>query len=79
MAGLSEGKNTHTAERPPACDSIGGNKSTALFPRIKSQAAGRSAPRRCMCVFTLRRGSAVARLLGLRLRIPLGGMDVCLV
>ena len=40
-------KNTHTA----ACDLIRGNKSTALFPRVKSQAAGRSAPPRCMCVF----------------------------
>jgi hypothetical protein len=38
----SKGKNTHTA----ACDSIRGNKSADLFPRIKSQAAGRSAPRR---------------------------------
>jgi hypothetical protein len=33
------GKNTQTA----ACDLIRGNKSTALFPRIKSQAAGRYA------------------------------------
>jgi hypothetical protein len=32
------------AERPAACDLIRGNKSTALFPRIKSQAADRSAP-----------------------------------
>ena len=40
-----KGKNTHTA----ACDLICGNKSTALFPRIKSQAAGRPA----VCVFTL--------------------------
>ena len=46
--------NTHTAERPATCDLIRGNKSTALFPRIKSQAAGRSAPPRCMCVRTLR-------------------------
>jgi hypothetical protein len=43
------GKNSHTAERPAACDLIRANKSTALFPRIESQAAGR-----CMCVFTLR-------------------------
>jgi hypothetical protein len=35
------------AERPAACDLIRGNKSTDLFPRIKSQAAGRSA----VCVF----------------------------
>jgi hypothetical protein len=35
------------AERPAACDLIGGNKSNALFPPIKSQAAGRSA----VCVF----------------------------
>jgi hypothetical protein len=33
-------------QRPAACDLIRGNKSTALFPRIKSQAAGRSAPPR---------------------------------
>ena len=51
--GSAKGKNTHTAERggaerPAACDLIRANKSTALFPRIKSQAAGR-----CMCVFTL--------------------------
>jgi hypothetical protein len=43
-----KGKNTHTAERPAGCDLIRGNKSTDLFPRIKSQAAGP-----CMCVFTL--------------------------
>ena len=42
----SNGKNTETAERPAACDLIRGNKSTALFPRIKSQAAGRAAPPR---------------------------------
>jgi hypothetical protein len=41
-----KGKNTHTAERPAACDLIRRNKSTALFPRIESQAAGRSAPPR---------------------------------
>jgi hypothetical protein len=35
------------AARPAACDLTRGNKSTALFPRIKSQAAGRSA----VCVF----------------------------
>jgi hypothetical protein len=45
----SKGKNTHTA----ACDLIRGNKAVDLFPRIKSQAASRSAPRRCMCVFTV--------------------------
>jgi hypothetical protein len=39
---LSKGKNTHTA----ACDLIRGNKSTALFPHFKSQAAGRHAPSR---------------------------------
>jgi hypothetical protein len=39
----TKGKNTHTA----ACDLIRGNKSVDLFPRIKSQAAGRSA----VCVF----------------------------
>ena len=42
---------THTerggAERPAACDLIRGNKAVDLFPRIKSQAAGRSA----VCVF----------------------------
>jgi hypothetical protein len=43
MKFLIKGKNTHTAERPAACDLIRGNKSTALFPRIKSQAA--------VCVF----------------------------
>ena len=47
-----KGKNTHSgaerggAERPAACDLIFGNKSVDLFPRIKSQAAGRSAPLR---------------------------------
>jgi hypothetical protein len=45
----SKGKNTHTAERggaerPAVCDLIRGKKSTALFPRINSPAAGRSAP-----------------------------------
>ena len=35
------------AERPAACDLIRVNKSSALFPRIKSHAAGRSA----VCVF----------------------------
>ena len=53
------------AERPAACDLIRGNKAVDLFPRIKSQAAGR-----CMCVFTLR--LAVTRLLGLRVWIPPG-------
>ena len=43
-----KGKNTHSgAERPAACGSIRGNKSTALLPRIQSQAAGRSS----VCVF----------------------------
>jgi hypothetical protein len=47
------------AERPAACDSTRGNKSTELFPRSESQAAGRSAPPhpaplRCVCVFTLK-------------------------
>ena len=54
---IHKGKNTHTAERQAACDIIRGNKAVDLFARIKSQAAGRSAPRRpaplrCMCVFT---------------------------
>jgi hypothetical protein len=40
---LYKGKNTHTAAR----DSIRGNKAVDLFPRIKSQAAGRSS----VCVF----------------------------
>jgi hypothetical protein len=35
------------AERPAACDLIRGNKEVDLFPRIKSQAAGRPA----VCVF----------------------------
>ena len=35
------------AERPATCDLIRGNKAVDLFPRIKSQAAGRSA----VCVF----------------------------
>jgi hypothetical protein len=35
------------AERPAACDLIRGNKAVDLFPRIKSQAAGRPA----VCVF----------------------------
>jgi hypothetical protein len=39
-----KGKNTHTEERSAACDSIRGNKAVDLFPRIKSQAAGRSTP-----------------------------------
>ena len=44
----TKGNNTYSgAEWPAACDLIRGNKSTALFPRIKSQAAGRSA----VCVF----------------------------
>ena len=46
---------THTqrrgAERPAACDLIRGNKSTALFPRIKSQAAGRPAPPRSATLY----------------------------
>jgi hypothetical protein len=50
---LRKGKNTHTAGRPAACDLIRGNKAVDLFPRIESQADGRSAPPRCMCVFTL--------------------------
>jgi hypothetical protein len=41
-----KGKNTNTAEWPAAFDLNRGNKSVDLFPRIKSQAAGRSAPRR---------------------------------
>jgi hypothetical protein len=40
VAVLSKGKNTNTA----ACDLIRGNKAVDLFPRIKSQAAGRAAP-----------------------------------
>jgi hypothetical protein len=37
-----------------------------------------AAPLRCMCVFTLRRGSAAARLLELRVQIPQGlWMFVC--
>ena len=59
---MTNGQNTHTAERsgawrsgaerPAAYDLIRGNKSTALFPRIKSRAAGRSAPpRSAVCVF----------------------------
>ena len=52
MAKPSKGKNTHTAERPAACDLIRGNKAVDLFARIKSQAAGRAAPRRpALCVF----------------------------
>jgi hypothetical protein len=48
MLSLSaEGAERSGAERPAACDLIRGNKSTALFPRIKSQAAGRPA----VCVF----------------------------
>jgi hypothetical protein len=50
-ASVAKGKNTHTAERPAACDSIRGNKAVDLFPLIKSQAAGRSTPSRCVCVF----------------------------
>jgi hypothetical protein len=44
---LTKDKNTHTAERPAACDLIRGNKAVDLFPRIESQAAGHSA----VCVF----------------------------
>jgi hypothetical protein len=44
VAVISKVKNTHTAKRPAACDSIRGNKSTDLFARIESPAAGRSAP-----------------------------------
>jgi hypothetical protein len=48
---VCKGKNTHRAERsgaarPAACDLIRGNKVVDLFPRIKSQAAGHSAPPR---------------------------------
>ena len=41
------GAGRRGAERPAACDLIRANKSTALFPRIISQAACRSA----VCVF----------------------------
>jgi hypothetical protein len=38
--------------QPAACDLIRGNKEVDLFPRIKSQAAGRAAPlRSAVCVF----------------------------
>ena len=47
------------AGRPAACDLIRGHKAVDLFPRIKSQAAGRPAPLRCMCVFTLKRVALV--------------------
>jgi hypothetical protein len=50
VAERSKGKNTHTAERSAACDLIRGNKAVDLFPRIKSQAAGRSAPL-CVCFY----------------------------
>ena len=40
---IRKAKNTHTAERPAACDLIRGNKAVDLFPRIESQAA--------VCVF----------------------------
>jgi hypothetical protein len=40
----SEGKNTHTAERPAACALICGNKAVDLYPRFKTHAGGRSAP-----------------------------------
>jgi hypothetical protein len=53
VAERSKGKNTHTAGqrgKPAACDLIRGNKSTALFLRITSQAAGRSAPL-CVCFY----------------------------
>jgi hypothetical protein len=64
VAERSKGKNTHTA-----CDLIRGNTAVDLFPRIESQsAAGRAAPLRCMCVFTLRRGSAADPLQELRIR-----------
>jgi hypothetical protein len=46
VATQRKAKNTHTAERQAACDLIRGNKAVDLFPRIKSQAAGRSAPPR---------------------------------
>jgi hypothetical protein len=49
VADYSKSKNTHTAERSGAArpadrDLIHVNKAVDLFPRIKSQAAGRSAP-----------------------------------
>jgi hypothetical protein len=79
VAERSKGKNTHTAERQTAArDSIRGNKPTALFPRIESQAAGRRALLHSMCVFALRRGSAAGHLLESRVRIPPGAsMFVC--
>ena len=46
MAVASKSRNTHTAERPAACDLVRGNKAVDLFSRIKSQADGRSAPPR---------------------------------
>ena len=50
------------AERPAACDLIRGKKAVDLFPRMKSQAAGRSAPRRpapLHCMWSLRYDSVV--------------------
>ena len=58
---LLEYKHTYSgtkrggAERPAACDLVRGNKAVDLFPRIESQAAGRSA----VCVFLPLRGGAV--------------------
>jgi hypothetical protein len=49
-------KNTYSgaerggAERPAACDLIRANKAVDLFPRIKSQVAGRFAPL-CVCFY----------------------------
>jgi hypothetical protein len=56
LSHLSKGKNTDSgverggAERPAAGDLIRGNKAVDLFPRIKSQAAGHSAPL-CVCFY----------------------------
>jgi hypothetical protein len=73
MVAPSSVKKKHTqrggAERPAACDWIRGNKAVDLFPRIQSQAAGR-----CMCVFTLRRRSAVAPQQGTAVSNPDGSV-----
>jgi hypothetical protein len=75
LAELSKGKNTRTAERPAACDFIRGNKSTSLFPRMKSHAALRSETLYvCFYSKAMVCGQSLA---GITDSNPAGSMDVC--
>jgi hypothetical protein len=73
VAARSKGKNTHTA----ACDFIRGNKAVDLFPRIKSQAAGRSAP--LYVCFYPKLCASDRFLAGIMGSNPAGSMKVCAV